>query len=114
MTAYRNLEAAIATAVTELRRDLHGENYLDLAIYISGRVEDDVKVEFRLSKGYGSDEVKAIGGRLQPVVDEYLHRSSFNQRNAPLCLPNVAQPSAADLVEAGSIPEGFTADDFKS
>ena len=90
MTVYRNLEAAIAAVVTELRKDLNGENFLDLAIYVSGRIEDDIKVEFRLSKGYGGDEVKAVGGNLQAVVDEYLHRLSFNRRYAPLCLPKVA------------------------
>lgn len=90
MNVYHKLEAAIAAAVDELRKDLVNENYLDLAIYVSGRIEDDIKVEFRLSKGYGSDEVKTHGGNLTAVVGEYLHRLTFNDRYAPLCLPKVA------------------------
>ncbi len=58
-----------------------------LKIVASGRIDGDVKIEFTLSESSYAPDV--TGGDLAAVVTEFLRRHGWNQRHAPLCLPNV-------------------------
>lgn len=55
-----------------------------------GRVDGDLEISFHLENAYDS-KIDIEGGRLQPVVEEYMRRTGWIKRNQPLCLPNTPQ-----------------------
>ena len=87
MTSFEtSLLAEIAAAKCELKKDesLFG---FTLTITASGRIDGDVDVSFTLGGRYGEQSVTS--GSLAPAIAEFLRRRGWQERHAPLCLPNV-------------------------
>jgi len=86
---YSALEEALMRALREVKKELASvnESYMNFAIHANGRIDGDLNVVFRI--GYSSDPVSCEGGRLSPVIHEYVRRFDWKRFNAPLCLPNV-------------------------
>lgn len=58
---------------------------MNLRFEANGRTDGDLLVQFKLCQQYDDD---TVGSSLAAVVNEYLRRRGWNQRHAPLCLPN--------------------------
>jgi len=88
---YDDFEIALIKVITDMKEQLSSidDSYLSFNMHVNGRVDGDIKIDFSVSKGYGSDGVNATGGKLEAVVTEYIRRVSWGTRHAPLCLPNV-------------------------
>jgi hypothetical protein len=82
------LESVLKTALGEIRAALAEADIseMDFEIYASGRIHDgNLRVRFKLGE-YGD---RTQGGSVEAVVEEYLRRHGWNERNVALCLPAV-------------------------
>lgn len=84
-----DFEKILIEAVKALRKRLQQcESVSSFALHISanGRVHDgDVSISFTLTDG-SYRENQPMGARLGPVVEEFVRRHAWNERNAPLCI----------------------------
>jgi hypothetical protein len=96
------LHAVLAEAVAQVRQELSDAEIASrfrLDIEASGRLScGDILVSYKVGESYGSSN--AEGGRLDTVLSEYMRRSGWNKRNAPLALPapgeRLLEPVAQD------------------
>lgn len=83
-----SFEGAIKREIKKVREQLKrvdGLNSFIFTVRSEGRVLDgDIKLAFKISKEYGSDEVE--GARLSPVLDEFMRRQGWKKVNAPLSI----------------------------
>lgn len=57
---------------------------IDFDISIDGRAHDgELKIKYSLGSNYGTGGL-VTGGRLEPVITEYLRRFGWDSRNKPL------------------------------
>ncbi len=88
-------ETILLEAVARLKESLRVDESLTgfmLEITATGRLDGDVSVTFKLGDYYGLGSVSA--GGLASVAEEFLRRRGWQERHAPLCLPNVSGESA--------------------
>ena len=97
------LHPTIVAVVKEVRQrladaDIGGQFRLD--IEVSGRIQGgDVVISYTMGETYSGSNAK--GARLAPVVDEFMRRKGWDERNAPLCLEDFAEePVAPEMSDA--------------
>lgn len=91
-----SLDARLKTVTIELR-DLFNEldlSYLKLSIEVQGRPTGALEVIYRIGdSSYYSDSGNVEGAALVPVVEEFLRRKGWKERNAPTMIPYVSGAS---------------------
>ena len=80
------VKAKVANIKAELAQ-VESIGHFEFSITAEGCVDGEVVVAFHLGKY--SSEVR--GDSVQAVLNEFLRRHGWNERHAPLCLPNVRQ-----------------------
>lgn len=96
------LHSAVVAATKDIRQrladaDIGGQFRLD--IEVSGRIQGgDVIISYTLGEMYSSSNAK--GARLHPVVDEFMRRKGWDERNAPLCLEDFTEEPAPEMENA--------------
>ena len=99
---FLKLENSLIAAIVEMRAVLAEANipYLTFDIEVRGRVSTgELKIEFKIcDEGYSNTKA-ACGGRLEPTLQEFIHRHGWQRANAPLMLPagsTEAEPEPID------------------
>lgn len=98
-------EKILLEEVARLKEQLRVDESLSgftLEITATGRLDGDVSVSFKLGDYYGLGSVSA--GGLAPALAEFLRRRGWQERHAPLCLPNVSAKSAPANASDDEIP----------
>lgn len=89
---HSQLHAYLISAIDEIRARLGAANIgnFDFSIEATGRTlgTNETKIEYKL--GYYSEQVK--GGKLEPVITEFLRRKGWQEVNDAVALPAPEQP----------------------
>jgi len=84
-----SFETIVKGQVADIKEQLRGTDSIcrfEFTIKAEGRLDGEVSIHFGLGE-YGTD---VRGDSVSAVVQEFLRRHGWNERHAPLCLPNVS------------------------
>jgi hypothetical protein len=92
------LEASVKNFTRELRQlfDERDLSHLRFDIEVNGRVQGDLKIEFKVTDSLYGGDAQTRGGNIQSVVDEFFRRKGWKAINDPLCLTFDERPQAAE------------------
>lgn len=84
MTKFDDLIKSLALHIREELSKVEEISSIDFEVSIDGRAHDgELKIKYSLGSTYGSGGL-VTGGRLEPVITEYLRRFGWDRRNKPL------------------------------
>lgn len=84
MTKYDDLIKSLALHIREELSRVDEISLIDFTLSIDGRAHDgELKIKYSLGSSYRAGGC-VEGGRLEPVINEYLRRFGWDYRNKPL------------------------------
>lgn len=94
---FAELHEAIISAANDVKSvfDTYDIGHMELKIEVSGRVHGELKLSYKVCENY-DEGVK--GSDLMAVLDEYIRRRGWKERNAPLALPAPTPPPTPEPV----------------
>ena len=98
-------EQTILAEATRIREALAEENISNMRfdIEVKGRtISGELDIEFVLGESYSAETVR--GGSVEAVLQEFLRRTRWRERNAALSLSAPEKPSALSDASANDIP----------